>query len=140
VSFLWDDLSKADGRRTRLKGFYYTMNNLFRITLNPKDNAADLNGYITNVLSRFLDGERFNIPMFIWVELAYAMDDGRRSVPYAPYLMFTIERVIGQRFPKYYFHTVYNIKKTHGGSGGSGTTTLIEIFQSPLGVVEKGRT
>jgi hypothetical protein len=69
------------------------MNNLFRITLNPKDNATDLNGYITNVLSRFPDGERFNILRFIWVELAYAMDDGRRSLPYAPYLMFFIERV-----------------------------------------------
>jgi hypothetical protein len=67
------------------------MNNLFRITLHPKDNATDLNGYITNVLSRFPDGERFNVPRFIWVELAYAMDDGRRFVPYAPYLMFMIE-------------------------------------------------
>jgi hypothetical protein len=27
VSFLGDDPSKADGRRTGLKGFYYTMNN-----------------------------------------------------------------------------------------------------------------
>jgi hypothetical protein len=122
VSFLWDDPSKADGRRTGLKGFYYTMNNLFRITLNPKDNATDLNGYITNVLSRFLDGERFHVPRFIWVELAYAMDDGRRYLPYAPYLMFMIERVTRQRFPKDYFHTVYNIKKTHGGRGGSRTT------------------
>jgi hypothetical protein len=49
VSFVWDDPSRADGRRTGLKGFYYTMNNLFRITLNPKDSATDLNGYITNV-------------------------------------------------------------------------------------------
>jgi hypothetical protein len=102
------------------------MNNLFWITLNPKDNATDLNGYITNVLSRFLDGEKFNVPRFIWVELAYAMDDGRRSLPYVPYLipylMFMIERVTGQRFPKDCFHIVYNIKKTHGGRRGSGTT------------------
>jgi hypothetical protein len=95
VSFLWDDPSKVDGRRTRLKGFYYTMNNLIRITLNPKDNVTDWNGYITNVLSRFPYGEKFNIPRFTWVELAYAMDDGRRSLPYAPYLMFMIERVTG---------------------------------------------
>jgi hypothetical protein len=81
VSFLWDDPSKANGRRIGLKGFYYTMNNLFRITLNPKDNATDLNGYITNVLSRFTYGEKINVPRSIWVELAYAMDDGRRSLP-----------------------------------------------------------
>jgi hypothetical protein len=122
VSFLWDDPSKADGRRTGLKGFYYTMNNLFRISLNPKDNVTDLNGYITNMLSRFPDGERFNIPRFIWVELGYAMDDGRRSLPYASYLMFMIERVSRQIFPKDYFHIVYNIKKTHDGRGGSRTT------------------
>jgi hypothetical protein len=120
VSFMWEDPSKADGRRTGLKAIYYTMNNLFRITLNPKDNATDLNGYITNVLSRFPDGERFNVGRFIWVELAYAMDDGRRSLPYAPYLMFMIKRLSGQRFPKDCIHGVYNIKKTHGGKGSSG--------------------
>jgi hypothetical protein len=48
-----------------------------------------------NVLSRFSDGENFNISRFIWVELAYAMDDRRISLSYAPYLMFMIERVTG---------------------------------------------
>lgn len=46
------------------------------------------------------------------------MDDGRRDLPYAPnapYLMFKIERVSGQRFPKDCFHQPYKIKKTHGG-------------------------
>jgi hypothetical protein len=79
VSFMWEDPDKADGRRTRLKSYYYIMNNLIRSTLNPKDNATDLNGYITNVLSRFPDGEKFNVPRFLWVELNYAMDDGRRD-------------------------------------------------------------
>ena len=44
MSHMCEDPSKADGRRTGLKAIYYTMNNLFRITLNPKDNATDLNG------------------------------------------------------------------------------------------------
>jgi hypothetical protein len=35
--------------------------------------------------------------------------------------MFMIERVTGQRFLKDCFHTIYNIKKTHGGRGDSGT-------------------
>ena len=51
------------------------------------------------------------------------MDDGRRSLPYAPYLMFVIDRVIGMWFPKDYEHTVYKIKKTHGGLGGLGLAT-----------------
>ena len=65
-------------------------------------------------------GERFNVGRFIWVELTYVMDDGRRSLPYAPYLMFMIERVSSQRFPKDCIHGVYNIKKTHGGKDSSG--------------------
>ena len=75
------------------------------------------------MLSRFPDAERFNVGRFIWVELAYAMGDGQRSLPYALYLMFMIERVSGQRFPKDFIHGVYNIKKTYGGKGSSGTTT-----------------
>jgi hypothetical protein len=116
VSFMWQDqdLSRPDWSRTKLKSLYYIMNNLIRCTLNPKDNATDLNGYITNVLSRFPDGERFNVARFIWVELAYAMDDGRRGLPYAPYLMFMIERVTGMRFLKDCVHMVYRIKKTRG--------------------------
>ena len=76
VSFMWDDqnLAVPDWSRTKLKSFYYIMNNLFRITLNPKDNATDLNGYITNVLSRFPSSEKFNVPRFIWVELAGLTD------------------------------------------------------------------
>jgi hypothetical protein len=33
-SFMWEDPDKADGRRTRLKSFYYIMNNLISSTLN----------------------------------------------------------------------------------------------------------
>jgi hypothetical protein len=118
---MWEDqdLAVPDWSRAKLKSLYYIMNNLIRVTINPKDNATDLNGYITNVLSRFSDGEMFNVPRFIWVELAYAMDDGKRSLPYAPYLMHMIKRVTGMRFPYDYEHRVYKIKKTHGGFGGS---------------------
>jgi hypothetical protein len=40
------------------------------------------------------------------------MDDGRRGLPYAPYLMFMIERVIGRQFPKDEIHIIYKIEKT----------------------------
>jgi hypothetical protein len=125
VSFMWEDqdLAVPDWSKTKLKSFYYIMHNLFRNTLNPKDNATDLNGYITNVLSRFPTSDKFNVTRFIWVELAYAMDDGRRSLPYAPYLMFMIERVTGMWFPKDCEHTTYKIKKTHGGLGGLSSAT-----------------
>jgi len=112
---MWEDPTQVNNKRTGLKSFYYVMNNLIRMTLNPKDNATDLNGHITNVLSRFPEGDKFNVPRFIWVELTYAMDDGRRALPYAPYLMFMIERVTGVKYPKDCNNTVYNIKKTKGG-------------------------
>jgi hypothetical protein len=92
------------------------MKNLIRSTLNPKDNATNLNGYITNVLSRFPNGEKFNVLIFMWVELGFAMDDGRRDLPYAPYLMLLNERVTGLRYPKDGFHQAYKIKKTRGGA------------------------
>ena len=39
------------------------------------------------------------------------MEDGRRGLPYAPYLMFMIERVTGFYFLKDGLHTVYKIEK-----------------------------
>ena len=113
IRHCWRDPNHADGKRSGLKSYYYVMNNLVRNTIDPKDGAAsDINGYVRNMLARFPDGDRFNVARFIWVQLAYAMDDGRRSLPYAPYLMFMIERVTGRIFPKDSFHTVYKIEKT----------------------------
>ena len=40
------------------------------------------------------------------------MDDGRKGLPYAPYLMFMIERVTGNKFNKDGLYTFYKIKKT----------------------------
>ena len=49
------------------------------------------------------------------------MEDERRGLPYAPYLMFMIERVTRFYFSKDGVHTVYKIKKTqscnYSGSG-----------------------
>ena len=50
----------------------------------------------------------------MWRELRNAMEDGRKGIPYAPHLMFMIERVIGYRFEKDGLHTVYKIEKTRG--------------------------
>ena len=53
------------------------------------------------MLARFAPGgDRFNAPRFIWCELRNAMEDGRKGMPYAPYLMFMIERVTGYKFDK----------------------------------------
>jgi len=119
ISDCWVDPDSADGKRRGLKGFFYVMNNLCRSTIDPKDGAAsDVNSYARNLLAYFRDGKTFNVGRFIWVQLAVAMDDGRRNLPYAPYLMFMIERVTGRIFPKDGFHTVYKIEKTKSYAAG----------------------
>jgi hypothetical protein len=114
ISYMWRDRRIADGKRSGLHIFYYILNNLIRNTINPKDGVAlDINGYVRNVLARFSSGgDRFNVPRFMWTELRFAMEDERRGLPYAPYLMFMIERATKFYFPKDGMHTVYKIEKT----------------------------
>ena len=112
IAYMWINRS-ADGKVSGLKSYYYILNNLIRCTINPKEGAAsDLNGYVRNVLARFVPGgDKFNVPRFRWHELRNAMEDGRKGIPYAPYLMFIIERVTGYRFEKDGLHTIYKIEK-----------------------------
>ena len=86
ITYMWIDRRSADGKVSGLKSYYYIMNNLIKHTINPNDGAAsDLNGYVRNVLARFVPrGDRFNVPRFIWRELRNAMEDGRKGIPYAP--------------------------------------------------------
>ena len=111
---MWRDSRATDGKRSGLHSYYYILNNLIRNTINPKDGAAsDINGYVRNVLARFAPGgNKFNIPQFIWHELRLVMEDGRKGLPYAPYLTFLIEKVTWISFPKDGMHTVYKIEKT----------------------------
>jgi hypothetical protein len=110
---MWREPWIADGKRGGMHSFYYILNNLIRSTINPKDGAAsDINGYVRNVLDRFApSGDRFIVPRFMWTELRLTMEDRRRGLPYAPYLMFLIERVTGLRFSKDGIHIVYKIEK-----------------------------
>jgi len=102
IAYMWIDKRSADEKVSGLQSYYYILNNLIKHTINPNDGAAsDLNGYVRNVLARFaLGGDRFNVPCFLWSELRIAMDDGRKGLPYASYLMFMIERVTGYKFDK----------------------------------------
>jgi hypothetical protein len=131
IAYMLIDRRSADGKVKGLKSFYYILNNLIRHTINPKDGAAsDLNGYVRNVLARFAPGgDRLCVPRFMWRELRVAMEDARKGLPYAPYLMFLIERVIGYRFKKDGLHKPYKIEKTHA-SGAS------VIARRSLAVVE----
>jgi len=94
---MWIDRRGVDGKVSGLQSYYYILNNVIKHTINPKDGTtSDLNGYVRNVLAQFAPrSNRFNVPRFMWHELRIAMEDGRKGLPNAPYLMFVIERVIG---------------------------------------------
>ena len=130
---MWIDRRGADGKVSGLQSYYYILNNLIRHTINPKDGAAsDLNGYVRNVLARFAPkGDRFNVPHFIWRELRIAMDDGRKGLPYAPYLMFMIERVTGYKFDKDGLHTVYKIEKTQASGANKAVRRSPSVEDIP---------
>ena len=85
-------------------------------------------------MARFAPGgDRFNVPRFMWTELRFAVEDGRRGLPYAPYLMFMIERVTGFYFPKDMMHTVYKIEKTQLAATTQGVASShahVDILES----------
>ncbi len=104
----------ADGKVNGLKSFYYVLNNLLRHTIAPKTgDASSINAYAKNILMRFArNGRPFCITNFIWEELIAATNDSRRGFPYAPYVMYVIEKVTGIWFHKETEHPVLKINRT----------------------------
>ena len=116
IAYMWIDRRNVDRKVSGLKSCYYILNNLIRYTINPKDGAAsDLNGYVRNMLARFAPrGDRFNVPHFMWRELRNTMDDGRKEIPYALYLMFMIQRVTAIDLRKMVFTPSTKLRKPEG--------------------------
>ena len=135
IAFMYLDSRAADGKVKGLKSYYYILNNLIRHTINPKDGAIyDLNGYVRNVNARFApSGDKFNVPRFMWQEIRVAMDDERKGLPYAPYLMFVIERVTDYQFVKDGMHEQYKIEKARHAKAS-------ETIASPSDVPEYSRS
>ena len=86
------------------------------------------------MLARFAPGgDKFNVPRFMWQEIQVAMDDARKGLPYAPYLMFVIERVTGYQFFKDGLHEQYNIEKARHVKAS-------ETFATPSDVPKSSRS
>jgi len=89
---------------------------------------------VRNVLARFAPGgDKFNVPHFMWQEIRVAVDDARKGLPYAPYLMFVIERVTGIRFVKDRLHEQYKIEKARHAKAS-------ETIASPSDVPKSSRS
>jgi hypothetical protein len=95
-----------EGKADQLNPYYYYLNQFFRATIDPKQgDAMALRYYAPNLLNRMApDEEGFCIFDFIWNELRRAMNDPMKYLPYAPYLMYMIERVTNVRYPKDVVH------------------------------------
>jgi hypothetical protein len=95
-----------EGKADQLNPYYYYINQFFRATIDPKiGDATTLRYYAPNLLNRMApDEEGFCIFDFIWNELRRAMNDPMKHLPYAPYLMYMIERVTNVRYPKDVVH------------------------------------
>ncbi len=123
----------ADGKTSRLKSFYYVLNNLLRHTIAPKTgDATSINAYAKNILLRFAhNGRPFCITNFIWEELIAATNDSRRGFPYAPYIMYVIEKVTGICFHKETEHPVLKINRTRQPHAPKTPSPTSEQSQSP---------
>ena len=64
------------------------------------------------------------------------MDDGRKGLPHAPYLIFMIKRVTGYKFDKDGLHTVYKIEKTQA----SGASKAVRRSPSVEDIPESSRS
>jgi hypothetical protein len=95
-----------EGKADQLNPYYYCLNQFFRATIDPKQGDATALRYFTpNLLNRMAPNEEgFCIFDFIWNELRRAMNDPMKYLPYAPYLMYMIERVTNVRYPKDVVH------------------------------------
>ena len=111
IVFAYERRDLADGKTIGLKSFYYAMNNLFRETINPKGgDSTSLRKYAKNLLAWMAPrSDAFSINRFIWAELSDSMDDARNYLPYAPYIMYIIERVSGIIFKKDVEHRPYRL-------------------------------
>jgi hypothetical protein len=95
-----------EGKADQLNPYYYYLNQFFRAAIDPKQgDATTLRNFAPNLLNRMApDEEGFCIFDFIWNELRRAMNDPMKYLPYAPYLMYMIERVTNVRYPKDVVH------------------------------------
>jgi hypothetical protein len=95
-----------EGKADQLNPYYYYLNQFFRATIDPKiGDVTALRYFAPNLLNRMApDEEGFCVFDFIWNELRRAMNDPMKHLPYAPYLMYMIERVTNVRYPKDVVH------------------------------------
>jgi hypothetical protein len=102
----------ADGKTTFLKPTFFVLNNLLRTSIDPKIGDQDnLQADAPKILCRFgASGGCFSVTDFMWSKIADVAVDSHKSLPYAPYLMYIVEQVVGYEFSHDTKHASYTPK------------------------------
>lgn len=144
IRFMYEHSNQATGMTTYLKSYYYILNLLFRETIHPKGGAStDLSRMSKSLLKKMAPGsDHFLVSRFIWYEVSTMLDDAKNGLPYAPYIMFIIERVSGIVFKKYVQHRPYSLTKLKGNdnSSGSGTAAVARSRHSQRSTATRSST
>jgi hypothetical protein len=121
----------VDFTTTHLKSYFYVLNNLICLTLDPKiGDSIHLMLDAPKVLCCFgTGGDRFSITDFMWRKIEQAANDPHKSVPYAPYLMYIIEQVVGRSFHHNTVHKSYSVR--HLGPRGIGGGSVPSPTRGP---------
>jgi hypothetical protein len=96
---------------THLKPYFYVLNNLLHLTLDPKiGDSIHIMLDAPKVLCRFgASGDRYSITDFMWRKIERAANDPHKSLPYASFLMYIIEQVVGRSFHHNAVHKSYSV-------------------------------
>jgi hypothetical protein len=115
-SLFYNPILAEAGNASTLQPFHYTMNSFFRATIDAKDeDSMALHYFACNLLARTMpEGKPFCIMDFIWNELRRTMNDPKKFLPSAPYIMYMIERVTMITFPKDCKHEPLRIRLRSG--------------------------
>jgi hypothetical protein len=102
----------ADGKTTFLKPAFFILNNLLRASIDPNIGDQDnLQADAPKILCHFgAGGGCFSVTDFMWSKIADVAVDSHKSLPYAPYLMYIIEQVVGYEFSHDTKHASYTPK------------------------------
>lgn len=113
VAFMfYNPILAVGGKANNLIPYYYVLNSFFQHTIDPKGgHATALNYYARNILLWMAPrGHPLAIFDFIWKELRRAMTDARKHLPYAPYIMYMIDRVTKVTYPKDCAHKPLHVR------------------------------
>jgi hypothetical protein len=136
-----------DFTTTHLKPYFYVLNNLLHLTLDPKiGDSIHIMHDAPKVLCHFgVGGDRFSITDFMWRKIEQAANDPHKSLPYASFLMYIIEQVVGHSFHHNVVHKSYSMrhlgpKGTGGSSAPSPSTRGPTTHASSRGAYRGGAT